>query len=227
MKLKMKMRELTVIAIMVFAVSIAQAQDKTAKEFKIEGADAYKAKEYQKGLDSFEKSIALYEAEGKTDTSLYYNAGVCAYKVKSYDKALGFFDKSLSLKYKSCNSLLYKANALKKQKKYDEMEATCNEGISKCSRSQDKFNTILFKHYLKTGLSIYNNAAKMQSSANQYASSDQAKFETEMAKVKNEFKRSLPMLEKAHKIDPDDANCKNALKGAYEILDMNSKAMSL
>ncbi len=225
--MKMKMRKLIVLAVMVFAVSFVQAQDKTAKEYKIEGADAYKAKEFQKGLDSFEKSIAMYEAEGKTDTSLYYNAGVCAYKVKSYDKAMVYFNKSLDLKYKSCNAMLYKANALKKQKKYDEMEAVCNEGISKCSRSQEKFNSILFKYYLKSGLSIYNNAAKMQSAANQYASTNQAKFDTEMVKVKNEFKRSLPMLEKAHEIDPDDANCKNALKGAYEILDMSAKAMSL
>ncbi len=226
-KMKMKMRKLIVLAVMVFAVSFLQAQDKTAKEYKIEGADAYKAKEYQKGLDSFEKSIGLYEAEGKTDTSLYYNAGVCAFKVKSYDKALVFFNKSLNLKYKSCNAMLYKAYSLKGLKKYDEMEATCNEGISKCSRSQDKFNSILFKYYLKSGLSIYNNAAKMQATANQYATTNQAKFDTEMAKVKNEFKRSLPMLEKAHGIDPDDVNCKNALTGAYEILDMSAKAMSL
>ena len=223
----MKMRKLVVLAVMVFAVSFVQAQDKTAKEYKIEGADAYRAKEYQKGLDSFEKSIGLYEAEGKTDTSLYYNAGVCAFKVKSYDKALGFFNKSLNLKYKSCNAMLYKAYSLKGLKKYDEMESTCNEGISKCSRSQDKFNSILFKYYLKSGLGIYNNAAKMQSTANQYATTNKAKFDTEMVKVKSEFKRSLPMLEKAHDINPDDETCKSALKGAYEILEMSAKAMSL
>lgn len=225
--MKMKMRKLIVLSALLIAVFYLNAQDKTAKDFKIEGADAYKAKEYQKGLDAFEKSINMYEADGKTDTSLYYNAGICAFKVKSYEKSLNFFNTSLNLQYKSCKSMLYKAYSLKGLKKYDEMEATCNEGISKCSSTQGKFNSILFSYYLKSGLKIYNGAAKMQSNAAQYANSDKAKYDAEMIKVKEEFKSSLPLLEKAHDINPDDENCKNALKGAYEILEMDAKALSL
>ena len=45
----------------------------------------------------FEKSIQMYEAEGKTDTTLYYNAAICAIKVKEYQKSVDFFNKSIGL----------------------------------------------------------------------------------------------------------------------------------
>ena len=48
-----------------------------------------------------------------------------------------------------------------------------------------------------------------------------------MEKVKAEFNKSLPLLEKAYAIDPADENVKKALKQAYEILDMGAKAAGL
>jgi tetratricopeptide (TPR) repeat protein len=212
------MKKFLVLALLIFGISSIYAQDKTAKEYKIEAADFYKAKDYANGLASFEKSIELYEAEGKTDTSLYYNAGACAYKVKSYDKALAFFDKSIELSYKTCTAYLYKANTLKKQKNYEEMEATCNIGIKNCDKNKSKFEDILFNYYLKAGLKTFNNAAKIQSDITPLATSDPEKYKTEMEKVKKEFSKSLPMLEKAQAIDPDDANCNNAIKQANDII---------
>lgn len=212
------MKKFLVLALLIFGISSIYAQDKTAKEYKIEAAEFYKVKDFANGLSSFEKSIALYEAEGKTDTSLYYNAGACAYKIKSYDKALSFFDKSIELSYKTCTAILYKANTLKKQKNYKEMEATCNIGIEKCDKNKSKFEDLLFNYYLKAGLKTFNKAAKIQSDITPLATSDPAKYKTEMEKVKKEFGKSLPMLKKAQAINPDDANCNNAIKQAKEIM---------
>lgn len=212
------MKKFLVLTLLVFGITFIYAQDKTAKEYKIEGAEAYKAKDYAKGLNAFENSIILYEAEGKTDTSLYYNAGACAYKVKEYDKALGFFDRSIELSYKTCTAYLYKANALKKQKNYGEMEAICNIGIEKCNKSKSKFEGILFNYYLKSGLKTFNNAAKMQSNITPLATSDPDKYKAEMVKVTKEFENSLPMLKKAQQINSDDANCNNAIKQANDII---------
>ena len=221
------MKQLLVVTILIFGVSLLNAQDKTAKEYKIEAADAYKAKDYQTGLTSFEQSIKLYEADGKTDTTLYYNVAVCAYKVKDYEKALSYFDQAIALQYKSCKSYLYKANALKKLENYEDMEAVCNMGGSKCPKYKNKYDEILFNYYLKTGLGIFNNAAKMQSDAAPFAQTDQDKYNAEMENVKDEFNRSLPLLEKAHDIKPDDENCNKALRQAYDILDMKAKAAGL
>ena len=49
----------------------------------------------------------------------------------------------------------------------------------------------------------------------------------EMEKVKVEFNRSLPMLEKAYALNPADENCVNALKQVYEILEMKAKGANL
>lgn len=206
------------LLVLVFTVSLLSAQDKSAKDYKIEGAEAYKAKDYQKGLTSFEKSIQMYEADGKIDTSLYYNAAICALKVKDYDKSLSFFDRSISLDYKTCKAQLYKANAYKKKGDYATMETECNNGITSCPKYKTKFNDLLFGYYFKSGLDIFNGAAKMQADVTPLASTDPDKYVSEMEKVKAEFNKSIPMLEKAKEIKPDDQNCTKALNQAKQII---------
>jgi tetratricopeptide (TPR) repeat protein len=208
-------------------VVVANAQDKTAKEYKIEAADAYKAKDFKKGLSSFEQAIALYEAEGKTDTTLYFNAGVCALKTEDFEKSIKLFDRSMALNYKGCKSMLYKATALKSLKRFTEMEIVCNEGIKSCSENVTDFNDLLFQYYLASGLDIFNAAAKKQAEVTPLAKTDAEKYKAEMVKVKADFTNSLPMLEKANKINPTNEDCKKALKQAYELLEMKDKAAAL
>ena len=107
------MKRIFFVLVLIISVTTLFAQDKSAKDYKIEAAEAYKAKDYQTGLSSFEKAIQLYEADGKIDTTLYYNAAICAIKVKEYPKAVTYFDRSVDLDYKPCKSKLYKANAQK------------------------------------------------------------------------------------------------------------------
>ncbi len=221
------MKRIVVVLVLIISVTAIYAQDKSAKDYKIEAAEAYKAKDYNTGLASFEKAIQLYESDGKIDTTLYYNAAICAIKVKDYGKSVTYFDRSVELDYKVCKSKLYKANAQKGMDDYEGMEATCNEGIQSCPKYKSKFNDLLFQHYLKSGLDIFNNAAKMQADATPLAQSDADAYKAEMEKVKAEFERSLPLLEKANTIDPADENCKKALKQAYELLDMQAKAAAL
>lgn len=221
------MKRILFVLVLIISVTAIYAQEKSAKDYKIEAADAYKAKDYAKGLTSFEKAIQLYEADGKIDTTLYFNAAICAIKIEDYQKSVTYFNRSVELDYKACKSKLYKANAQKGMDDYEAMEATCNEGITACPKYKDKFNELLFQHYLKSGLDVFNNAAKMQADATPLATSDPDAYTAEMEKVKAEFSRSLPLLEKANAIDPGDENCKKALKQAYELLDMQAKAASL
>lgn len=221
------MKKILLAIVFVAGIGALYAQDKSAKDYKVEAADAYKAKDYQTGLNSFEKAIQLYEADGKTDTTLYYNAAICAIKVKNYDKSVSYFDRSIELGYKACKSKLYRANALKGKGDMDAMETAANEGITSCPKYKGKFNDLLFAHYLKSGLDIFNDAAMKQSEITPLAQSDPDAYTAGMETVKAEFNRSLPMLEKAHSIDPADENCKKALKQAYELLDMQAKAAAL
>jgi len=221
------MKKTVILFALIIGVTTIYAQDKSAKDYKIEAADAYKAKDYQAGLSSFEKSIQLYEADGKIDTSLYFNAAICAIKVKEYQKSVDYFNRSMELGYKDCKSKLYKANAFKGMKDYTAMETTCNDGLQSCPKYKKKFNDMLFQYYLKSGLGIFNKAAKMQADATPLAQSDPDGYKAEMGKVKAKFNNSLPMLEKANSIYPDDENCKKALQQAYELLDMPAKAAAL
>lgn len=221
------MKKLALSMILTLAVSVLFAQDKTARDYKIEGAEAYKAKDYQKGLDAFEKAIELYSAEGKTDTSLYYNAAVCAIKVKNYEKAAELFDQSIAFDYKTCKAKLYKANALKILDRGDDLVELCNDGVTNCPKYKSKFNELLFQHYLSGGLEIFNQAAKQQAEITPLATSDPDKYTAEMEKVKARFNEALPLLEKAYEIKPDDENVKKALAQTYEILDMKDKAATL
>jgi len=221
------MKKLLFAVVLIFGVTTIFAQDKTAKDYKIEGAEAYKAKDYQAGLNAFEKSIQMYEADGKTDTTLYYNAAICAIKVKDYQKSVDFFNQSIGFGYKTCKSTLYKANALEKLENYEEMEAVCAQGKTDCPKYKSKFDEIVFKYYLKSGLEVFNEAAQMQATATPLAQSNPDQYKAEMEKVKAKFNDSLPMLEKAHDIKPNDESCKKALKQAYELLDMQAKASAL
>ncbi|MBN1337844.1 MAG: hypothetical protein JXA03_00895 [Bacteroidales bacterium] len=194
------------------------SQDKTARDYKIEAAEAYNAKDYVKGLEAFEKAIVLYEDAGEIDTSLYFNAAVCAYKSDDYEKAVSYFTTSLNMGYKSCSAMLFKANSLRKLEKYDEMEEICNQGTATCKGSADKFNEILLNYYRKEGLEIYNNAAKVQAAATPLIQSDKAKYDSEMEKVKTEFRRALIWLNKAKNIDPADQSVNDAIDGANKVI---------
>lgn len=218
------MRNLFIALILLAGFSSVYAQDKSAKDFKIEGADAYKAKDYQKGLDAFEKSIQLYEADGKIDTSLYFNAAICAFKVENFEKAISFFNRSSELGYKGCKSELYKANAQGKLEKNDDMVATCENAIPKCPKYKTEFSDMIFQHYLKSGLEIFNGAAKMQADATPMAQSDPDVYKAEMEKVGEKFKESLPFLEKAHAIKADDETCNGAISQVNEFVEMQAKA---
>jgi hypothetical protein len=98
------------------------------------------------------------------------------------------------------------------------METECNNGISSCPKYKKKFNDLLFGYYLKSGLNIFNTAAKMQADVTPLASTDPDKYVAEMEKVKAAFNRSIPMLEKANKINPEDQNCSKALNQARKIV---------
>jgi tetratricopeptide (TPR) repeat protein len=203
------------------------AQEKSANDYKLEAAEAYKANDFAKALTGFEKAIELYNQQEKIDTTLYYNAALSAFKLSQWDKAVSYFDHSIRLDYRTCNAYLYKGNALKKAEKFDQMEATLNEARGKCPDMKDKYNDILFNYYLKNGLDFYNKGSKIQSSANGLAKTDQNKYQAEIDKAKTEYRKALPHLEKAYSINPIDKNVTTALKASYEILEMKDQAARL
>ncbi len=199
------MRKIAFLLVLLVGFGAVNAQEKSARDFKIEGADAYKAKDYATALTAFEQAIKLYEADNDADTTLYFNAGYCAYKTKDFEKANGYMKTSIELNYKVCKAKLLLTSILKKQKKTSEMLVMAEEGAKTCPKNRAKFNKIIAGHHKKVALKAYNNASKKLAKVNTLAKSNPAKFKTEMIKVQKMFKNALTLLEKAKSYKAEQA----------------------
>ena len=194
-----------VLSFLVIGAGMLNAQEKSAKDFKIEGAAAYKQKDYKTALVAFEQAIKLYEADNNIDTTLYFNAGYCAYKTKDYDKAFDYLNTSLKMNYKPCTSKLLIATVLKKKNKAEEMLAMAEEGMNTCPKQKSKFKKLIAGHHKKVALKAYNKASQKLAEINSLATTNPAKYKTEMKKVQQMFKKALVLLEKAKSYKEDQA----------------------
>ncbi|MGQ8335040.1 tetratricopeptide repeat protein [Sunxiuqinia sp. A32] len=195
-----------------FGMVAGFAQDAIdAVQLKNDGNEALRAKDYKKALELFDKAVANW-GDNEADNAMIYNAGYCAYKVKAYDKAVKYFDMSIATNYKTSTALLYKANAQLKLGNEEAYVATLNDGLAK-SPNDAKFKDRLTKYYLKEGNAFYKKGAAILSqaaadvTAGKYKTTDD-QYKQATANAKVEFKKALPLFEKALEIDPTDATAK-------------------
>ncbi len=128
-------------AVGVFAQSAAQ--------FKNDGNDALKSKDYKTALQNYEKYLGAEDTV--EDPALVFNLGYCAIKLENYAKAEKYFSESIEKNYKPSVAYQYKALAQKNQNKLDEMVVTLNSGIAACPKKKSKLVSTLAKHYLIEG----------------------------------------------------------------------------
>ena len=99
------------------------AQDPGAAE-KNAGNVALKAKNYAEAFKKYEEYLKIVNNK---DNATVFNTAYCANKIKNYPAAEKYFSMSIDNKYKTATSYLGKAQALKAQKKDEEMLATLQE----------------------------------------------------------------------------------------------------
>jgi len=202
-----------------FGIVVGFAQDeKGAVDFKNEGNEALRAKDYPKALQLYEQALSKW-ADTPKDTAMVYNMAVCAYQTKSFDKAIKLLDESISLNYKKETALLYKANVYKMMKNDVEYEKTLEVALAN-SPNDAKIKGLLATVYLKeanifytAGATILKNAAADVAAA-KYKTTDEP-YKVASEKAKDEFKKALPLVEKALATDPQNATGKQ-LKAACE-----------
>ncbi len=202
-----------------FGIVAGFAQDeKTAIDLKNEGNEALRAKDYPKALQLYEQALGKWGTEPK-DTAMVYNMAVCAYQTKAFDKAVTLFDEAASMNYKKATALLYKANTYKAQKKDAEYVKTLEEALV-VSPNDEKIKGMLGTVYAKeanvfytAGATILKTAAADVAAA-KYKTTD-PQYKDAEAKAKEEFKKALPVIEKALGYDPTNATAKQ-LKAACE-----------
>lgn len=60
------------------------------------GIDAFSAKEYEKALSHFEKSVEISKKNNVVDTLSYYNAALAAERAKNYEKAALYYNECIN-----------------------------------------------------------------------------------------------------------------------------------
>ena len=207
-----------------FGIIAGFAQDeKSAIDLKNDGNDALRAKDYPKALQLYEQALSKWGDEPK-DTAMVYNMAVCAYQSKSFDKAIKLYDESIALDYKKETAFLYKANIYKILKNDEEYEKTLEAALAN-SPDDDKIKGMLATVYLKeanvfytAGATILKNAAADVAAA-KYKTTDEP-YKSAVEKAKEEFKKALPLVDKALGYDPENATgkqlkaiCEQNIKG--------------
>ncbi len=213
------MKRFFLVMVLCFGVAVGFAQEeKTAIDLKNEGNEALRTKDYPKALQLYEQALSKWGTDPK-DTAMVYNMAVCAYQTKSFDKAIKLLDESIALNYKKETAFLYKANAYKVMKKDAEYVKTLEEALV-VSPNDDKVKGMLATVYAKeanvfytAGATILKNAAADVAAA-KYKTTDPQYKEAD-GKAKEEFKKALPIIEKALGYDPNNATAKQ-LKAACE-----------
>jgi tetratricopeptide (TPR) repeat protein len=213
------MKRFFLAIVLCFGVAVGFAQDeKTAIDFKNDGNEALRAKDYTKALQLYEQALSKWGDTPK-DTAMVYNMAVCAYQTKSFDKAIKLLDESIALNYKKETAILYKANTYKVLKNDAEYVKTLEEALAN-SPNDVKVKGMLAQVYVKeanvfysAGATILKTAAADVAAA-KYKTTD-PQYKDAEAKAKEEFKKALPVIEKALGYDPNNATAKQ-LKAACE-----------
>lgn len=209
------------------------------------GLAAYKAEQYDKAIE-FNKKAAEYKYSGSRtyelmalsylakkdtagalaimqegmqqypDNSFLLNQVIDIYLAKNnIDDAMKYLD--LAISRKADNEILHlvRGNLLVKLNK--------NEEAVKCYEKAIALKPDFMDAYYNLGNIYYNQGVKQVELANEVPSNELQKYEAEKAKADDEFKKSLPYLEKAYAINDNDKLTLESLKNVYYRLQMLDK----
>ena len=217
------MKKMFLITAVLLSVITLSAQDKTAKEFKAEGIDAYKAKDYSTAFTSFEKALEINITENVVDTPLHYNTGYCAYKSKNYDVATKYFKKAIEFGYKKEKAYLFTANSYKKSKNLEEYGNMLDIALVEYPDNA-KLKKMQATRFFRDGLVHYNKASESIQEAARIVESNPDKFKVKKAEAEKEYAAALPLLKEAYVLFPKIKNLPEAIIGVYEGLGMKAEA---
>jgi len=220
------MKKLVLIAVAVLCILGVNAQDKTSADYKSEGIEAHRNKDYDAAFTAFEKALELNIVENKVDTPLHYNTGYCAYKIKNYKTAIKYFEKSIAFDYKTEKSYEFKANSYKKLKDNEKYAETLNAGLI-LYPSNTRLKKMQATRLFREGLLLYNEASENIQLAAQIVESNPEEFKVKKAMADKLYAESLPILKEAYALYPKIKNLPEALLNIFEALDMKDDATAL
>ncbi len=213
------MRRIFIVYLMLISVIVANAQvaEKTFAELKNEGNAAVKANDFVKALGLYEQAIAKLGDSPITDTMMVYNMAIFAVKAKNFDKAIKYFDQTISMNRNKVNALLSKSDVLKALKKDDESLKAMEDAYA-IAPKDTKVKGRLAGYYVKAASVVYSKGGAIINKANADLAAkklNDAGYKAAVADASAEFKKALPLIEKALGYDEANATAKQ-LKAACE-----------
>lgn len=198
----------------------AKVTSKLTAAYTSEGNTAIKNKEFSKALDFYEKALAKIGDKPIVDTSMIYNMGYCAMSSKNYEKAHKYFDQVIDMNYKKVSAMVNKADIYRLTKNNAESLKALEAAYS-IKADDPKVLSKLASYYVSEANSFYAkgsaiiNKANGQITAGTLKTTDAAYIAAEQ-KAKDEFKKALPLIDKALGFDASNATAKQ-LKTACEL----------
>ncbi len=186
------------------------AQDKSAAEYKNEGNEALRNKDYQKALELYEQAVANWDEGEPVEEAMVYNMATSARRIENYDKAIQYYQMAKNQGFREDISTYYIAYSLNKQDREDEMEEVLVEAIKEFESSKyvGHMKKMLVNYYLKKGSEPFNEASQILASAQ---NADPEQYDEINAKANEAFAKAKPWFEKVLKYDPDNSSAKASL----------------
>lgn len=213
------MKRIFFVCVMLIGVLGANAQvvEKTFAELKNEGNAAVNAKDYTKALELYEQAIVKLGDSPITDTMMVYNMGSFAFRAKNYEKALKYFDQSFTMNRMKVSSLLSKSDVLKVMKNDVESLKTM-EAAYAIAPKDAKVKAKLGSYWAKEASTVYAKGGDILNKANAEVTAGKLKpndaaYKTALQDASAEFKKAMPIIEKALGYDETNATAKQ-LKAA-------------
>jgi tetratricopeptide (TPR) repeat protein len=213
------MKRTFIVFLMLVSIFIANAQvaEKSFAELKNEGNAAVKANDFVKALDLYEQALAKLGDSPITDSMMVYNMGLFAVRAKNYEKALKYFDQTIAMNRMKVSSLLTKSDVLKTLKKDDESLKAMEDAFAVAPKDP-KVKSKLAGYYVKEASTVYAKGGEIINKANADVAAkkiNDAAYKTAVATAAVEFKKAMPLIDKALGYDETNATAKQ-LKAACE-----------
>lgn len=200
------------LMLLVSFVPASLAQEKSATDYRNEGNEALKSKNFQAALESYKQAIALWG--DSADAITVYAAADCAKRISENETAIEYFNKSIAANYKADMAKYNIAEIYGKQGKKEERIAYLEEMLPTCQDAKVvSFMTKgLTKEYIAKANAAFSEGNKI---LGECATAKPEQYDAIKARAAEKYNEAKPWLDKTTALDPENPNAKK-IKSAID-----------
>ncbi len=205
------MKIFATLSLLLFTFFAFAQDDNSYIEFKNNGNEALKAKDYGKALELYESSYNIWPEDVEVDKAMIFNMATSARRAKDNEKAYKYYAESKELEYRGDYSAFYMASALEAMDKEEEMVEVLTAALEEFPTSGvlGHIKKKLTTYYLKRGAEYYNNANQIIGTAE---NADPSQYDEITSRANEAYAEAKPWFEKVLEIDAANKNAEVCLR---------------